>query len=79
MESSKGPDVALIPFGSALSFGAASAAGAGVPAMTEDGAVVVVVGVSAGAVDVVVGAVVVDEGSRSMFFASLTAAGSEIC
>lgn len=39
---------------------------------------------SAGAVDVDVGAVVVfgtgvDDGSRSMFFASSTAAGSDIC
>ena len=46
--------------------------------------VVVVAGVSAGTVDVVIGAVVADgaeveDGSRSMFFASPTEAGSEIC
>ena len=47
--------------------------------MCPDGAVVVVAGFSAGAAEVAVGAEIVDEGSRSMFFASPTAAGSEIC
>lgn len=73
-----------MPFGSTAGLESAGVAAA---RLVADGAVVsvvVVAGVSAGVVDVAVGAAVVDgaeveDGSRSMFFASPTEAGSEIC